>query len=152
LNARLLPSLVLQLAAIAVTWDFVIAGLGQGAKYLVAGWWASLLGLVMIGMVLMVPLAGLIAGLLPSLLLRLPRPMEEGEYALAALGAGLLHAAAYVALGTALFGAAPPRVSPNADYDAAFVLVSVLVAVGFGLVAAFGAGAIVARRPPRLPW
>jgi len=148
-NARLLPSLALQLLAIAIGWEFVSAGLGQGAKFLFAGWWASLLGLVMIGMVLMIPLAGLLAGLLPSLLLRLPEALDEGDYALAALGAGLLHGAAYVALGTALFQAWPPRASPNADYDAGFVLVAVVVAAGFGLVAAFGAGAIVARRPLR---
>jgi hypothetical protein len=152
LNARLLPSLILQLLAIGAGWDFLIACLGQGAKYVTAGWDASLLGIIMLGMALTVPAAGLLAGLLPSLLLRLPQPMDEGDYALAAMGAGVLHAAAYFALGTLLWRAGPEHVSPNAAYDGSFVLVAAVVALGFGLVASFGAGAIVARRPLRLGW
>ena len=152
MNARLLPSLALQLLAIAAGWDFVIATLGQGAKYLVAGWWASLIGLVMIGMGLMVPLVGLLAGLIPSLLLRLPQPMDEGDFALAWMGTGLLHGAAFIALGGVLWRVWPAAASPNADYDGTFLLVASLVAVGFGLVGTFGTGALVARRPVRLGW
>lgn len=149
---RLMPTLLLQLLALAIGWDLLIALLGQGARFVVAGWWASLLGLVMIGMALLIPLVGLLAGLLPSLLLRLPQPMDEGDFALAATGIGLLHAASYLGLGLVLMRLWPPRASPNAIYDGHFLLVAAFVAGGFGLLSAFGSGAIVARRPIRLSW
>lgn len=148
--ARLLPSLVLQLLAIAVGWEFLIAALGQGAKYLLAGWWASLLGLVMLIMGLVVPAIGLVAGLLPSLILRLPRALNQDDFMRAATGAGLLHAAAYLVLGLGLWLRSPGRPGPNADYDGGFLLVTAVLALGFGQLAAMAAGAIVARRPLRL--
>jgi hypothetical protein len=149
---RLLPSLALQLIAIAWGWDLLVPMLGQGAHYLVAGWWATLLGLVMIGMALMGPFAALLLGLVPSALLRLPQPLAEGDFALAWMGAGLVHGAAYLALGGLLWRAWPFKAGPYAAFDGTFLAVAVAVAIGFGLLAAFGAGAIVARRPLRLGW
>lgn len=44
--------------AIVLSWQYVTDGIAQGATYLVAGWWASFIGLFVVTMALLGPLLG----------------------------------------------------------------------------------------------
>jgi hypothetical protein len=148
MTSRLLPSLFLQLIALVWAWNFVIASFGQGAHYLVAGWWASLLGLTMLGMGLMPLLAGLLLGLVATLFFRTPHgaPLsDDATFALIFRGAGL-HLLAYFAAGVVLWQLAPATPNENAAYDGSFVAVALCVALGFGLLASIATSLVVARR------
>jgi hypothetical protein len=150
LIARLLPSLVPQLLSIALGWNFVISALGQGAHYLVAGWWASLLGLIMLAMGLMLPLAGLAVGLVASLFFRLPadRPVSDNAHGDLVFGGAFVYALAYLACGLLLWQWQPGRPGPNAAYGTGFVVTMVALALSFGLLASMVSAAVVARRHP----
>ena len=147
---RLLPSLLFQIGALAIAWPFFIAGMGQGSQYLLAGWWASLLGLVMLAMALMVPLAGLLVGSLASLFFRLPREhvSRPDELASSTFRGGAVFALAYLTTAALLWRHSPPLPSANASYGVDFVIVGTCVAFGFGFLAAMVSVAIVARRMP----
>ncbi|WP_137939491.1 hypothetical protein [Chitinivorax sp. B] len=66
---RLLLVGLVQIAVIAAGWSWWVDGLGQAASYLSAGWWASMLGLIVLAMVLLVPLAAMGLGGLVAFLL-----------------------------------------------------------------------------------
>lgn len=151
MNARLLPSLLLQLVAIALGWNFLVAALGQGAHYVTSGWWGSLLGLVILAMGLVVPVAGLAAGLVASLSFRLPatRASTDDEFADAVFSSTLMHTLGYLACGLLLWQLRPAQPGPHAAYGTGFAITSVLIAVAFALLASIAAVAIVARRGPR---
>lgn len=56
--ARIGLSTLPYLVAIALSWRWVTDGMAQGAPYLLAGWWASLIGLFVVTMASLGPLAG----------------------------------------------------------------------------------------------
>ena len=147
---RLLPSLAAQLIAIAPSWNFLLAALGQGAHYLLAGWWASLLGLIMLAMGLMIPMAGLGVGLVASLFFRLPadRPMSENAYSDLVFGGALVYALAYLACGLLLWQWQPGRPGPHAAWGTGFFVTVGALALTFGLLASMVTAAVLARRHP----
>ena len=148
--ARLLPSLIFQLAAIAVSWPLFVAGFGQGSKYLLAGWWASMLGLVMLGMALMIPLAGLLVGSVASLFFRLPPDhlAQPDDLIGPTLGGGAVYGLGYLATATLLWQFQPGRPSEHADFGSDFIIVGSCVAFAFGFLASLVGVAIIARRMP----
>jgi len=148
--ARLLPSLVFQLGAIALAWPFFVASVGQGSKYLLLGWWGSLLGLVMLGMALMVPLAGLLVGSVALLFFRLPQDhaARPDDLVGSTFLGGAVFGLAYLAAATWLWQVQPGRPSENAGYGSDFIIVGTCLAFAFGFLAALVSVAIVARRMP----
>jgi hypothetical protein len=150
LIARLLPSLAAQLIAIALGWNFLLAALGQGAHYLLAGWWASLLGLTILVMGLTIPVAGLAAGLVASLFFRLPRdrPSTDNAHDDMMFGGAFVYALAYLGCGLLLWQWHPGRPGPHAAYGTGFVITMVVLALSFGLLASMLTSAVVARRHP----
>lgn len=65
-------------ASIVLAWHRVTDGIAQGAPYLLAGWWASLIGLFVVTMALIGPLLGALVSLLLAVVLRLRRPAAVG--------------------------------------------------------------------------
>lgn len=147
---RLLPGLLPQLAALGFTWNFCIAGVGQGAHYVTAGWWGTLLGLVVLTMGLAPMLAGAVVGMLLSLFVRVPphtRVNDDGFVGLM-LGGGLFYAASYLALASVLWQFSPPAAGPHATYGTSFVLFGALAALSLGMGTSACVTAVVARRGP----
>ncbi len=145
---RLLPSLLAQLIVICLGWPLLISGLGQGSHYVLAGWWASLLGLVVLIMGLLVPAIGLVVGLLASLFFRVPAetPVSVDAIGDLTVRGGLLYSVAYIATGFAMWQFAPMTPNSNASYGTGFLVVSVGVAFGFGFFASMVTGRVIARR------
>lgn len=145
---RLLPALLPQLVALALTWNFSIAGLGQGAHYVTSGWWGTLLGLVVLAMGLIPLIAGGVVGLLVALFFRVPAQprVKDDDFAGVMLGGGLLYAAAYLVVGSLMWQFAPPSPGPNATYGTSFVFAAALVALGVGLATSALVTAIITRR------
>ena len=131
---RLTAMALVHLIAVVYCWHFLIETLGQTARYLPAGWWASLLALVMLGMGLMVPASALFVSLLLGALLLRWAPAVPGQPVVNTGLAVLLFALAYAAGGLLMWQLAPPMPHAHSSYSLAFQLLSASMVVCLGLI------------------
>lgn len=150
---RLLPACLLQMAAIAYTWPTLIGMLSGGIKYLLLGWWASLLGLVTLGMVVWIPLGGLLIGTLVLLAFRLPAatPLSDRQEVAAICAGWLLVLLGYLVTAAAMWRLQPPVATDYTDYGTAFLVGGGLLAMSLSYMAAVLGVRVLARRPVLLP-
>ena len=151
---RLVPGALLVASSVVWGWDFLVQSLGQGTQSLLAGWWASMLGAVMLTTGLWVPLAGVAGAALVAFLLRLrpPRePLDAAARTRLGLGAWGLFALALAAPFVVLWQVAPPVRSAHARFDAAFIWTSALLLNAVAVMAAMACVRLLAGPPPALP-
>ena len=134
MTLRLLTMALVHLIAVVYGWHFLIETLGQTARYLPAGWWASLLALVMLGMGLMIPAGALLVSLLLGALLLRLAPAAAGQPVVNTGIAVLFFALAYAAGGLLMWQLAPPTPHAHSSYGLAFQLLSVSMVVCLGLL------------------
>ena len=145
---RLLPAALMQAAVVAYAWPTLIGMLSSGITYLLLGWWASLLGLVTLGMVVWIPLGGMLIGTLALFAFRLPAatPLSDGKEA-AAIGLGwLLVMTGYFATAAVMWRLQPPVPTVYTDYGTAFLVGSSLIAMSVSYLAAVVGVRVLARR------
>ena len=114
-------------------------GMAQGTHYGVLGWYASMIGLFVIAMVVWVPLLGIAVSLLVAVLLRMRPPAAIPELArrwLLLFGPAVFVAGAWAAW-TFMWSAHPPVATEFAHYDAAYFWITGLI---IGSIAIAGGG------------
>ena len=114
-------------------------GMAQGTHYVVLGWYASMIGLFVIAMVVWVPLLGIAVSLLVAVLLRMRPPAAIPELArrwLLLFGPAVFVAGAWAAW-TFMWSAHPPVATEFAHYDAAYFWITGLI---IGSIAIAGGG------------
>lgn len=147
---RLSAMALVHVVAVVYCWHYLIETLGQTARYLPAGWWASLLALVMLGMGLMIPATALFISLLVGTALVRLAPPEPGQSVVDTGLAMLLFALAYAAGGLLMWRLAPPTPHEHSSYGLAFQLLSASMVVCLGLLCGIATAWWLRRIQPRL--